>query len=125
MNIITKIKEKNYKFTTLYRVALASGVVAASLTASFILVTVPKIVAAWEEWQSEELSQYVYQAPERASSTPAAADKLETYYTEEKAKLKEKFEKGLENTARKNAIERVQADLEKEKEALRGEELFL
>jgi hypothetical protein len=52
-------------------------------------------------------------------------EKLERYYQEELNKLTPKYEEAAETAARKAAIERVQADLEAEKETLRETELFL
>ena len=52
-------------------------------------------------------------------------EKLERYYQEELNKLTPKYEEAAATAARKAAIERVQADLEAEKETLREAELFL
>lgn len=122
MNVIQKITSKTYSLRTMARVVgitIVVGMVAGSYATA---VGLPVIQTTYADWKEARTITYV--APERDSKATTTPEKIDVYYQEELKALAEKYEQALKDEARTNAITRVEADLEEEKEAIRERALL-
>lgn len=86
------------------------------------VVITPKAVEAYDNFVESFHPTMTYISPV-AEETPA--DRVEIYFEEEFEKLQEKYEQAQKDEARLNAMERVEAEFESEKELIRERELFI
>lgn len=93
-----------------------------ALTLFAVLYVIPVVTTQVQAFVGSFSNDTVY-VREEVHNEPTP-EKLEVYYQEELEALKEKYEDAHRNAARSNAIERLEADLEAEKEQLRATELF-
>lgn len=123
MNIITKIKTKNYSLRTVLRtggVAVAVGIILGSYVTAVGLPAIKPVLATVAEAFNPSIT---YTAPEKVVE-PATPEKVEVYFEEEMAKLSAKYEQAHKDEARNNAIERVKEEFEIEQEQIRERALF-
>ena len=97
-----------------------------AVTIGSIYFLVPTVQAQYTEL-AERLNPPIIAENVQAEAVEVTQQKeqLEIYYQEELEVLSPKYDAALEAAARTSAIERLEADLEVEKEKLRGTELFL
>lgn len=117
-NPIKKLINKDYSFRTIYRASVAGMVLGTALGVYLMVEAVPTIKTAYADFSERVNPTIVYTAPERVTAT-SSQEQIEIYYTEELTKLQKKYEQAHKDEARSNAIERVEEDLEAEKEAIR------
>lgn len=122
--LFTRITKEAYTPRQTKRIAKATFVLGVAVTIAVNQMLVPRLVAGYNVLADMVNPDVTYYAP-KEEIVEAPKEKLEVYYEEEKESLTPQYEKALENKARSNAIERVQADLEVEKEQLREDELFI
>lgn len=99
-----------------------------AFTVSLTEVAIPRAQAEWSNLVAKMNPAVEYHREEGTATTTEVAnnpERLEKYYQEEYEALKEKYQNAHENAARTKAIDRVQADLEEEKQKLRESELLL
>lgn len=113
------IKPLDRRFTR--KQAAIVAVIATTLTLEWLIPTAHAEYIALAERLNPPV-EYTYTAP---ATEPGSPEKLEQYYQEELKNLEEKYQRAHHNAARTSAIERVEADLEAEKQELREEELLL
>lgn len=89
----------------------------------FSLTYVPNMVQAATDWFTYEAEYVAPQATE--APVPESGDRLDKYYEEFYNSNAQKFEELRRTDAKSKAIEKLEAELEEEKEQLRESELLL
>lgn len=120
--LFTRKKKDSYTPLQTKRLAKTTFVLGIALTIAIYQFAVPRIIEGYNVLADMVNPEVTYYA-EAKEPVEESKEKLEVYYEEEKAALTPQYEKALDNKARSNAIERVQAELEEEKEQLRADEL--
>lgn len=120
-NLLNNLFNKLVKKVVNNRTSFAFGII---VTLVVVYGAIPEVQAGYAQLQERLNPPVEYQRPEAEAPT-INPEKLEQYYQEELKALESKYVKAHQNAARASAIERVEADLEVEKEQLRQEELFL
>lgn len=121
--LIKRFTNRLYHFKKVRRFGIVCFLLGVAVTIWVTQYAVPKVYAQYEEW-SEAINPTVeYTRPVTVEGNNP--ERLEMYYQEELQKLQPEYEKKHQNAARSNAIERMEADLEVEKEQLREQELLL
>ena len=102
------------------KIGFALGI---ALTLTVVYWAIPEVTTKYTNLM-EKLNPPVMYARAETPVATSSPEKLEQYYQEELKAQQEKFKKAHENAARTTAIERLEADLEAEKELLRESELL-
>jgi len=122
--LFTRFNRESYTRNQTKRFGKVMFVLGIGLTIAVNQAVVPKVVEGYNVL-SEMINPTVVVTNERPQPAEQPQEKIDVYYEEELKTLQPKYEDALHNKARTNAIERVQQDLEEEKESLREAELLL
>jgi hypothetical protein len=124
MNIFKKIAAKNFSFRAISRVAIVTFVVGVAFGAYTTFVAVPKVLVAWDEINNWLTSTETYVFATTTEPIVVNNSELDRYYEEEYNKLAAKYEQARKDEAMLNAMGRLEAEFEKEKEVIRERALF-
>lgn len=107
---------------TVIRIVAITVIIAAGTFTYLSYTVLPTFVEAATDWWEGE--PVVYTKPVEQEINLPSPDRLDRYYEEEYSANEAKFEQARKDDARAKAIERLEKDLEAEKQQLRERELF-
>lgn len=121
--LFKRFNQEAYTRNQTKRFGKVTFVMGIAFTIAIYQVVLPEVVSAYTQFNQWVNPPLEWQREVVEDTQPQ--EKIDVYYEEELNTLRPKFDDALHNKARSNAIERVQQDLEAEKESLREAELLL
>ncbi len=123
MKIFNSITNRAYSFKAVKRTVAASFLLGFGLAVYTIVAIYPVVAGAYTNL-SNKLNPPLIVENTPVVETAVSMEKLDQYTDQEIDKLADKYQRLLQEEARMNAIKRVEAELEAEKEKLREQQLF-
>ena len=123
MKIFNSITNRAYSFKAVKRTVAASFLIGFGL-AVYTVVAIYPVVADMYTNLSTKLNPPLVIENNQVVETAVSMEKLDQYTDQEIDRLADKYQRLLQEEARMNAIKRVEAELEAEKEKLREQQLF-
>jgi len=120
--LFKRFNQEAYTRNQTKRFGKATFVMGVAFTIAIYQVVLPEVVSAYHQFNTW-VNPPVEWSREVEDVETEPKESIDVYYEEELEDLRPKFDEALHNKARSNAIERVQQDLEAEKEQLREDEL--
>lgn len=121
-SFIKRKLEARVMVKTVIRIVAITVIIAAGTFTYLSYTVLPTFVEAATDWWEGE--PVVYTKPVEQEINLPSPDRLDRYYEEEYSANEAKFEQARKDDARAKAIERLEKDLEAEKQQLRERELF-
>jgi len=104
------------------KIAAFAAIIGAAGTTYLNITVVPQVVQAYEDMTTTTVTN---NAPFKEEAPVESSDRLDQYFQAAYDENESKFNQLREDDAMRQAIEKMEADLEAEKEELRERELFL
>jgi uncharacterized lipoprotein YddW (UPF0748 family) len=124
MKIFTKITNRSYSFKALKRTVAGAFIIGFSAAIYTTVAIYPVAIDLYTSLSERVNPTVVVENNTDEETTAINLDKIDEYTDQEITRLTDKYQRLLKEEARMSAIERIEAELEVEKEKLREEQLF-
>lgn len=124
MKLFKSITNRSYSFKAVKRTIAASFVFGFGLAVYTVVAIYPVAADMYANLANYMNPPVVVQNNQEPVPAVSSIDKIEEYTDQEITRLTDKYQRLLREEARMNAITRIEAELEVEKEKLREEALF-